>query len=107
VMQKIVTEYIPIALQEGSWFGESVILNREGGQTPISQVGLVLRDEHGAPEFLATIIRDITEQKRVESELKRAKEAAEMALAEQRRLVEIIEATSDLVGTADLEGNVL
>lgn len=79
VLEKLTTEYIPAAMRDGAWFGENEILNRNGQPIPVSQVGLVLRDEHGAPEFLATIIRDITEQKRVEVELRQARDAADVA----------------------------
>ena len=52
-------------------------------------------------------VYEITELKQIQLELEQAKEAAEAALAESKRLTDIIEATSDLVGTADIHGNVV
>src|SRR5690606_26449519 len=56
--QKMMTEYIPTAMRDGVWFGENIILTPDGNEVPVSQVGLVVRDAQGNPEFLATIIRD-------------------------------------------------
>ncbi len=50
---------------------------------------------------------DISDLKDAQAELQKAKEAAEAALAESKRLTDIIEATTDLVGTADINGNVV
>lgn len=105
--EKMMKVYIPQAMAVGSWFGENEIFNKAGERIPISQVGLVMRNETGSPEYMATIIRDISEQKRFESELKAARDSAEMALAESKRLAAIIEAMPDYVGIAGLDGTSL
>lgn len=58
-------------------------------------------------EVMLAGVYEITELKQIQLELEQAKEAAESALAESKRLTDIIEATSDLVGTADVHGNVV
>jgi PAS domain S-box-containing protein len=58
---------------------ETFIRVRDGLEIPVSLVGIVHRDADGAPESLSSVVRDISEQKRIEHELKQAKEAAEEA----------------------------
>lgn len=99
-LEEMMTKYIPQAMQTGSWFGENVILTPTGERIAVSQVGLVMPDDTGQPQYLATIIRDISEQKRAQAEL-------QAALTESRRLAAIIEAMPDYVGIADLQGNSL
>ncbi len=59
----------PAALAKGVWQGESAILDPQGNEIPVSQVILVHRDEAGAVTQVSTIMRDISEQKRLEAEL--------------------------------------
>ena len=100
-------EMLAAALRGEVWSGELALLHADGHEIPVSEVTFALPGADGRPQYLATIIRDISEQKRAEAELKRAKDAAEAALTEQRRLTEILEATSDFVGMADPTGRVL
>jgi PAS domain S-box-containing protein len=66
---RVLTEGIPTALRDGTWSGESVLLNRSGKEIAMSQVILAHRAADGSLEFLSTIIRDITERKRMEAHL--------------------------------------
>ncbi|MFO1422618.1 MAG: PAS domain S-box protein [Candidatus Competibacteraceae bacterium] len=80
----ILSEAFPTALQGGVWRGETALVTREGREIPVSQVVLAHKTRQGEAKFLFTIIRDITEQKRVREEL--AKEArVNAALAEISR----------------------
>ncbi|MBE7555515.1 MAG: PAS domain S-box protein [Anaerolineales bacterium] len=80
IAERIIKEHLPYALShDGIWAGESVILGREGQEIPVSQVGIVHFRPNGEPEYLSTVVRDITEFKRVQSELQQAKDAAEQA----------------------------
>lgn len=106
-MQPELQEMVETALRGEIWSGEVALLRQDGQEFPVAEVTFPLRDADGNIESLATIIRDISAQKQAEVELKQAKEAAEQALAAQKRLVEIIEATSDLVGTADVNGRLV
>ena len=107
-MQTMMEIGLPHAVKHGSWSGELTLLHRQTKQEiPVSLVGLVHYGSDGAPAFLSAILRDISEQKHVQEELTAAKRTTEEALAEARRLAEIIESTTDYVGIADLEGNSL
>ncbi|MEJ2655243.1 MAG: EAL domain-containing protein [Acidihalobacter sp.] len=53
----------------GVWSGESVVRLAGGQEIPVSQVILAHTDEDGGVEYLSTIIRDISEQKRFEAKL--------------------------------------
>jgi PAS domain S-box-containing protein len=62
----VLNEGIPIALRQGFWLGESAVLNRDGHEIPVSQMIRLHYDAFGKPQFLSTIMRDITEPKRLE-----------------------------------------
>jgi PAS domain S-box-containing protein len=85
--------------------GETVLLHKSGKEIPVSMVSVPLKNPEGKVEAMAAIMRDISEQKMVADELQRAKEAAETALNEQKRLIKIIEATSDLVAMVAPSGH--
>jgi PAS domain S-box-containing protein len=70
----IVQQGIPAAIRTGAWSGETALLGPDGGETPVSQVILGHRDAQGRLEYLSTIMRDITERKRVETELRHFKD---------------------------------
>ncbi len=55
---------IPYAIAHGSWSGEAAFVRADGQEVPVSQVIIAHRDDDGAIEYLSTIARDITEQKR-------------------------------------------
>ncbi len=74
----ILDEGIPAAIREGTWRGETAVLAR-GREVPVSQVILAHRDAAGTCRFLSTIMRDISEHRRLADSLQHAKEAAEKA----------------------------
>ena len=53
--------------------------HKDGTEFPMLMSGIVIRDVSGKSEYVATSAIDITERKRAEEELARAKEAAEAA----------------------------
>ncbi|MCG8334748.1 MAG: response regulator [Proteobacteria bacterium] len=61
---------IPEALEEGIWTGESAIFSKNGVEIPISQIIMAHKSESGAISYLSTVIRDISESKRAEEEIK-------------------------------------
>ena len=79
---------------------ETIVYGQAQREIPVSMVGIIHRTPEGQPTHLSTIIRDISENKKAEAELK-------IALTESRRLAAIIEATPDYVGIADLQGQSL
>lgn len=67
----IVEQAIPIALHDGVWSGETSLLDRDGREIPVSQVGIVHRAADGGIAFLSTIARDITQQKAQQARIQR------------------------------------
>jgi two-component system, cell cycle sensor histidine kinase and response regulator CckA len=67
-------EAIPAAIRDGAWSGETLLLSREGRETPVSQVILSHKKPTGEVEFLSTIARDITESKLAEERLRQSEE---------------------------------
>jgi signal transduction histidine kinase len=84
--KKVLEEAIPTTLKQGVWHGDNAILNREGHEIPVSQMSRLHCDVSGNPQFLSTIMHDITEPKRLEqllvdniTKLELAKATAEKA----------------------------
>ena len=75
--KRVLEEGIPTVLKQGFWHGETALLDREGNETPVSQLLMVHRDKFGNPEFLSTIMRDITASKLTENALRIAATAFE------------------------------
>ncbi len=74
----ILGQGIPAALRDGSWSGETALLNlRDGGEVPVSQIILAHRDPEGELLYLSTVMRDITERKLAERQLQRLNEELE------------------------------
>ena len=63
------TEGIPAAVKDGTWSGEAILLSRSGTEIPVSQVIIAHKNGAGKLEFLSTIIRDISVQRRLEARL--------------------------------------
>jgi PAS domain S-box-containing protein len=66
---KILDEAIPEANRTGSWSGINDMIDRSGNKVPVSQVVLSHRNADGKTEYYSTIIRDISEQKKIERDL--------------------------------------
>jgi len=64
--KKVLEEVIPVTLKQGVWQGNNAILNSDGHEIPVSQISRLHCDASGNPQFMSTIIRDITEPKRLE-----------------------------------------
>lgn len=77
----IVHQGIPAAIRAGAWSGETALLGPDGHEIPVSQVILSHRDGEGRLEYLSTIMRDITEQKRLEGQLRHFMDTLEEAQA--------------------------
>ncbi|WP_246863871.1 PAS domain S-box protein [Thioalkalivibrio sp. ALE21] len=71
-LERVRTEALPAAMEQGAWQGETALLDAEGRERPASQVLLVHHDADGAIAQTSTIIRDISERKRIERELERS-----------------------------------
>ena len=64
-------EGLPTAFREGSWTGETALIDRDGREIPTSQVIVVGRDEEGAVSHVSTIMRDISAIRAREEALRR------------------------------------
>jgi PAS domain S-box-containing protein len=60
---------IPHATRTGLWEGETALLHRDGHEIPVSQVIVAHRDERGQLAYLSTIVRDLSERRRLEAQL--------------------------------------
>jgi two-component system, NtrC family, sensor kinase len=68
-------DILPTLLRDSLWTGEAVLLARNGREVPVSVVAVAHRGADGAVEFLSAIVRDMTERRRTEAELRRQREA--------------------------------
>jgi PAS domain S-box-containing protein len=89
----ISSEALPTALEEGSWAGETAIINCEGQEIHVSQVLIAHRDHNGDLEFFSSVLRDMTERRQAEEALRQS----------QQKLLE----TSRLAGMAEVATGVL
>ncbi|MFU8788605.1 MAG: PAS domain S-box protein [Methylobacter sp.] len=61
---------IPMLLKDGVWHGETAVRQRDGREIPVSQLLVLHRDADGKPLFHSTIMRDISEHKQAENEIR-------------------------------------
>jgi PAS domain S-box-containing protein len=61
---------VPAALENGYWRGEVRLLTRQGTEIPVWQTMVAHRDRAGELKLLTSILRDLREQKAVESRLR-------------------------------------
>lgn len=67
---EVTREALNVVLEKGTWSGENILIKPNGDEMVVSQVILAHRGRNGDLECYSTILRDITEQKRVERDLK-------------------------------------
>ena len=91
--ETLAREGLPTALEEGSWAGETAIVNSERQEVHVSQVLIAHRTLEGDLEFFSTVMRDMTERR----------EAEEALRLSQQKLLE----TSRLAGMAEVATGVL
>ncbi len=61
---------IPLAIANGTWEGETEIKGPNGEETPLSLVIISHLDSEGECEFISAVMRDISESKKAEHELR-------------------------------------
>ena len=88
---------IPFAIDNGSWKGETAILNKDGIEIPVLQLIIIHKDEHGVPVFRSSVMRDITQRKQYEHRL----------LQSEKRNRDLINYSQGVICTHDLEGKIL
>src|SRR5580765_30557 len=70
--KKMEERAIPKAIRDGIWSGETLLLSKTGEEIPVSQVLVAHKSPSGEVEFLSTIARDISHQKRLEEQFRQA-----------------------------------
>jgi len=73
----ILNDALPEALRTGSWTGESCLRRADGSTVPVSVFLIAHRAANGDIEYLSTVIRDVGQAKRTESQLRVLKRAIE------------------------------
>ena len=80
-LRLVLEQGLPTAARDGHWLGETEVLAIDGGIIPVSQLILSHRGWRGEVEYYSTIMRDITESKRMELELARSSRLKDEFLA--------------------------
>ncbi|NDJ75883.1 MAG: PAS domain S-box protein, partial [Chloroflexi bacterium] len=70
--RKVHEEYLPTAMRDGIWSGETVIQRRDGTRIPVHQVYVLIWDKVGEPQATGTIIRDISDQRSIITSVEQA-----------------------------------
>ncbi|MEM7314186.1 MAG: PAS domain-containing protein, partial [Planctomycetota bacterium] len=65
-------EGMPTAIAQGTWSGETALLDSSGREVPTSQVIIAHKSDTGAVEYFSTILRDISQIKAADQALKNA-----------------------------------
>lgn len=92
--RRVITEQaLPKAVAEGSWAGETAVINRAGEEVHVSQVLIAHKNAEGDVEYISSVLRDMTERR----------EAEEALHESQQKLLE----TSRLAGMAEVATGVL
>lgn len=88
---------IPTAIRDGIWLGETALLDEYEQEIPVSQMILAHKSAEGTVEYLSTVMRDISDQKRAEIALHKREQ-------EFRALVDN---SPDHVARLDRDGRIL
>ncbi|MBP6506463.1 MAG: response regulator [Opitutaceae bacterium] len=64
--ERIMREYLPLALRDGMWLGEATLQAGDGRLIPVSQLIIAHQTAEGRPEYLSTVMRDLTPYKEAE-----------------------------------------
>ncbi|MFB2893278.1 PAS domain S-box protein [Aerosakkonemataceae cyanobacterium BLCC-F50] len=103
VMELLVNEVLPIAIEKGSWSGETALLHRNGSLIPTSQVVMSHKSENGQVEYFSTIMRDISEQ---HAALRERKKSEEILAKQERTLRAILDNTPIWIWMTDPNGKI-
>ncbi len=67
---EVVNAGLANAMREGVWSGEIALLSRDGREIPVSQVIIAHQESDSSITSFSTIIRDISDRKKIEADLK-------------------------------------
>ena len=69
--KKLEQEVLPTVLETGQWTGELALADAHGTLIPTIENFFLISDENGASQCFASVVTDITEQKKTQAELER------------------------------------
>ncbi|HZZ81604.1 MAG TPA: PAS domain S-box protein [Gemmataceae bacterium] len=72
VTEFILNDVLPGAIDAGAWIGETSLLTVGRKEVPVSMVALAHKDAAGEVKFFSTIMRDHTEVKKLEEQVRQA-----------------------------------
>jgi len=75
-------DIIETTINKGMWQGELINRRKDGSTFPISLSTSLVRDKTGKPSTLIGVAKDITERKRIESQIKESLDEKEVLLKE-------------------------
>ncbi len=93
ISRAFMEEYIPLALAEGSWRGDSMALKKDGSLLPVRQIVFPIRNEAGEIIAIASIMDDITKTLDFERM--------------NRYQLAIMDSSANYIGVSDLDGNTM
>jgi PAS domain S-box-containing protein len=97
VYARIESEARPAAIRDGHWLGETELRRFDGTTIPVSQLLLAHVAPAGELEYFSTIMRDATQRRRMEGELRvRAERLAALNRDLERRAAEVEGLNADL-----------
>lgn len=88
---------IPYAKANGSWKGETAIIDNTGKEVPVLQLIIVHKDDNGNPVFISSVMRDITQRKEYEQRI----------IQSEKRNRDLVNYSQAIICTHDLEGVIL
>jgi PAS domain S-box-containing protein len=65
---RVLQEAMPAAVRDGAWSGETALVRRNHEEFPVSQVILAHKSPMGHVDYFSTIIRDLSEYKRLQEQ---------------------------------------
>jgi len=86
-------EIIPSCIKKGLWRGELALLTRDGREIPTLTVGVGCKDANGKMNFLAVIMRDITDRKKAEEALREGEERYRILAERNPHGIQVIDQT--------------
>ncbi len=66
--EKLREKIMPTVMLTGQWTGETTLLTVDGAKIPALENIYLIRNDNGAPRYIAMVISDLREQKRAEEE---------------------------------------
>lgn len=69
-LELVENEGIPTAVRDGTWVGETALIDRDGREIPVSQLIIAHKASDGSLEYLSSVTRDISALKAAEAEVR-------------------------------------